>query len=156
MKFHLFQYPLPADPNLTDLNACLNSHKVATVNQQFVVCNGAPMLVFVVETIGKTSPASVSHGKEPSAKIDYREVLNAEDFSLYSRLRDVRKEIADAEGVPVYTIFTNAQLAEMITRKLTSVAGMSGIEGVGKGRLEKHADRFIPVLASAFNTADPV
>ena len=27
-------------------------------------------------------------------------------------MRDVRKEIAQAEGVPVYTIFTNEQLAQ--------------------------------------------
>ena len=85
-----------------------------------------------------------------SAKVDYRDVLSADDFSLYSRLRDVRKQIADAEGVPVYAVFTNAQLAEMITRRLTSATGLAEIDGIGKARLDKHAAQFVPLLAAAF------
>ena len=47
-------------------------------------------------------------------KIDYREVLSPEDFAVFARLRQLRKEIAQADAVPVYTIFTNDQLAQMV------------------------------------------
>ena len=149
MTFRLFQYPLPADPELADLNAYLHSQRVATVQQQMVTTNGTALLVFVVETIGPAATQSAKPGTA-NAKIDYREVLGVDDFALYSRLRDVRKQIAEAEGVPVYTVFTNAQLAEMITRRLTSATGLGEIVGIGKARVDKHAAQFIPLLAAAF------
>lgn len=43
-------------------------------------------------------------------KIDYRDILKPEDFTIYSKLREIRKEIAEKNGVPVYTVFTNEQL----------------------------------------------
>ena len=45
-------------------------------------------------------------------KVDYKEVLSPEDFVIFAGLREVRKEMAQKDGVPVYTIFTNDQLAQ--------------------------------------------
>jgi hypothetical protein len=45
---------------------------------------------------------------------DYREVLSPEEFVVFSKLREVRKQFAEKESVPAYTIFTNEQLAEMV------------------------------------------
>ena len=64
-------------------------------------------------------------------KIDYKEVLSEQDFAVYSTLRDIRKKIADTEGVPVYTILTNEQLAEIVRRKITSKNALSAIQGIG-------------------------
>ena len=64
MRFHLFQYTLPADPDLQDLNTYLASHPVATVNQQIVATAGGPLLVFVVETVG-TATGSKSRASTP-------------------------------------------------------------------------------------------
>ena len=48
--------------------------------------------------------------------MDYKEILKSEDFAVFARLRDLRKEIAQAEAVPVYTVFTNEQLAQLVDR----------------------------------------
>ena len=48
-------------------------------------------------------------------KIDYKEVLNEVDFAVFARLRDLRKVISDKEAIPAYSIFTNEQLAAMVT-----------------------------------------
>ena len=48
-------------------------------------------------------------GKPP--EVDYREVLKPEEFEMFSRLREWRKALAEKEGVPVYTLLTNEQLA---------------------------------------------
>jgi superfamily II DNA helicase RecQ len=48
-------------------------------------------------------------------KIDYREKLSPEDFDVFSKIREIRKQLAAADSVPVYTICTNEQLAQMVT-----------------------------------------
>jgi hypothetical protein len=50
--------------------------------------------------------------------VDYKEVMNEADFAVFSRLRDLRKVIAEKEAVPAYAIFTNEQLAAMVTGKV--------------------------------------
>jgi superfamily II DNA helicase RecQ len=148
MRFHLFQYTLPADPDLQDLNAYLASHPVATVNQQIVTTAGGPLLVFVVETVGS---AAGSKARASTPKVDYRDVLSDDEFAIFSQLREERKRVAEAEGVPVYAVFSNAHLAEMVTSKLTTTADISKIEGIGKARVEKYAAHFLPILAAAFS-----
>lgn len=145
MNYRLFQYPLPAPPELEDLNAYLASHRVASVAQHLVQSQGGAMLVFIVQTV---PGESAGKNRQAESKIDYREVLSAEDFQVFSRLRDERKKISDAEGVPVYAVFTNAQLAEMVTRKVRTAVDMGAIEGIGKARVEKHAERLLAILAA--------
>ena len=126
MNYRLFQYQLPAPPELEDLNAFLATERVAAVEKHLVQTHGGAMLVFIVETVGK-KPGQTPGGE---VRIDYREVLNDADFAVFSRLRDERKKIAASEGVPIYAIFTNAQLAEMVKRPAKTVAELGAIEGL--------------------------
>ncbi len=126
----------------TDLNIFLRTHRVLTVRKELVNTQSeSPSWAIAVEYLeGVPSRA----GKTPS--IDYREVLNEADFEVFRRLRDLRKELAEAEGKPVYTIFTNAQLAEMVQRKVDSLTGLKDIEGVGDAKVEKYGERFLEVM----------
>jgi superfamily II DNA helicase RecQ len=144
MNYRVFQYPLPAPPELEDLNAFLRTQRVAAVTQHLASTAGGTMLVFVVETVG-TASASPAAGLQP--RTDYREQLSTAEFSIFSRLRDERKKWAEAEGVPVYTVFTNAQLAEMVKRRIRSAAELGKIDGVGPARLEKYGARLLAVLS---------
>ena len=47
--------------------------------------------------------ASSSHGAPGSSerRVDYREVLSAEQFEIFAKLREVRKGVAEREAVPV-------------------------------------------------------
>jgi HRDC domain len=51
-------------------------------------------------------------------------------------LRSLRKELAQTEAVPVYTLFTNEQLAQMVQRRYQSKSDLGQIEGVGDGALQ--------------------
>ena len=57
-----------------------------------------------------------------------------------------RKEAAQTEAVPVYTIFTNEQLAQMVQRRVSTKADLGRIDGVGGARLEKYGDMALAVL----------
>ena len=46
----------------------------------------------------------------------------------------------------MYTIFTNQQLAEMVTLRVTSKTSLREVDGVGDARLSKYADVILPIL----------
>jgi superfamily II DNA helicase RecQ len=151
MNYRLFQYPLPAPPEMEDLNEYLASRRVVAVSHHIVQTGTAAILIFIVETVDPTHASSTG---SPSSKIDYREKLNTEEFAIFSQLRTKRKQWAEAEGVPVYTIFTNAQLAEMVLRRVKTAADLASVEGVGSARIEKYGAGLLALLADLSNQTD--
>jgi len=144
MPFHLFQYPLPAEGSLDELNRFLGQQRVATVTHHIVNLSGTAILVFVVETVATEAKPS---GRR--ARIDYRDELNAEDFEVFRRLREARKRLAEAEGVPVYAVFTNAQLAAMAQARCREATDLLAIEGIGQARVDRYAATILAALAAA-------
>lgn len=82
-------------------------------------------------------------------KIDYKEVLSPGDFAIYAQLRDWRKERAVQEGVKLYNVFMNDQLAAMVTQRVTSKKQLLEIDGVGRGRVDKYGDAVLAILKEA-------
>jgi superfamily II DNA helicase RecQ len=82
------------------------------------------------------------------SRVDYREVLSAEQFAAFCKLRDARKKISQSEGTPVYTVFTNEQLAQMVQQQVGSKADLERIVGVGDSRVEKYGERILQALAA--------
>jgi superfamily II DNA helicase RecQ len=148
MQFKFFMIPASnAVEAEAELNAFVRSHRVLTVNRQLVADGQASYWAVAVEYLdGKPGQGKAAGGGERS-RVDYKDVLDEQQFAVFSRLRDLRKEIAETEGLPIYVIFTNEQLAEMVRSKVTSKAAMSKIEGVGEGKVTKYAERFLAVLA---------
>lgn len=143
MHYRLFQYPLPVASELDELNEYLARQRVASVSHQFLSAPGGPLLVFLVQAVGN----GVSGPARGENRVDYRALLGEAEFAVSSRLRAERKKIADEEGVPVYTIFSNAQLAEMVRKQAATPADLSSIEGVGAARAEKYGPRILAQLA---------
>jgi superfamily II DNA helicase RecQ len=142
MSFRIFQYPLPTSSDLADLNAYLISNRVATVERHVVNAVGGPILVFVVQTLGSEKKA-VELSNE---KVDYREKLDPADFEVFCQLRTKRKELADAEGIPVYSVFSNAHLAAMAERRTMTVGDMGSIPGISKSRVEKYGAALVQLV----------
>lgn len=96
----------------------------------WAVCNGER----VWGTLAEAEEAAVSN--EPMT-------YNAE---LFARLRILRKELADAEGVPPYIIFADRSLQEMAAYYPQSTAAFSQLHGVGQMKLEKYAAHFLALI----------
>ena len=79
-----------------------------------------------------------------------RLVLEIEDEPLMEALRDLRKRIADANGVPPYVVFHDATLAEMVQRRPAALSDMLEITGVGQAKLQRYGAQFLEAL-SAFD-----
>ncbi len=97
-----------------------------------------------VSYLGDANRQLAAGAKRP--KVDYREVLSEADFAVFAKLRNLRKELAEREGIPAYALFTNEQLAEMVQRRVGSLTAMKEIEGVGDSRIEKYGAQFLALL----------
>lgn len=145
MKVRCFTIPVQDSQDaIEELNLFLGSHRVSTVDHQFV-SDGQNSLwaVWVSFTESQVRGKGTSKRREG---VDYREVLSPEEFAIYCRLRELRKELSERDDVPAYTVFTNEQLAEMVRQGVRSVAALGRISGVGQGRIEKYAKSFLDLL----------
>ncbi len=122
-----------------EMNAFLRSHRVLAVKKEFVSDGENSFWTFCVEYLESAPPGDGPPGGKPP-KVDYREVLKPEEFEVFSRLREWRKGVAEKEGVPVYVVFSNEQLAEMVRKRVANKAQLNQIEGVGAARVEKYGE----------------
>jgi len=146
MQLKLFILPVK---NLSapeaEMNAFLRSHRVLAVKKEFVGDGENSFWTFCVEYL-ESAPAGIAAPGSKLPKVDYREVLKPEEFEVFSRLRDWRKGVAEKESVPVYVVFTNEQLAEMVRKRVSTKAALKEIEGVGESRVEKYGDAVLERL----------
>ncbi len=131
------------------LNQFCAMHSINSIEKHFVENGENSYWSFCVSYVQQGS-SSPRNGVKKNA-IDYREVLSEADFAVYAKLRTLRKALAEKEGTPAYVIFTNEQLAKMVTTQVTSKQALSEIEGIGKGRVDKYADEFLNILQNAFS-----
>ena len=146
MQLKVFLLPVK---NLTaaesEMNAFLRGHRVLAVKKEFVADGENSFWTFCVEYLESTPAGMIAPGgKLP--KVDYKELLKPEEFEVFSRLRDWRKGVAEKEGVPVYVVFTNEQLAEMVKKKAGTKAALKENDGVGEARIEKYGDAVLERL----------
>ena len=82
--------------------------------------------------------------KEAAGK---RSVLkNAEDESLFQKLRAYRLSLAKEQGIPPFVIFHDSTLIEMVNKKPENLVELSGISGVGKNKLERYGSSFLEII----------
>lgn len=80
---------------------------------------------------------------EPRKKKGRREVSEPTYTPLFRALRALRKELADAQGVPPYVVFSDATLKDIADKKPTNTSQFLAISGVGYAKLEKYGDAFL-------------
>lgn len=147
MAYRFFNIPAMTGggDEAAELNAFLHGHKVVAVHREFAQDGAASRWCFCVEYLDGTPPASVQGGLP---KVDYREVLDEAQFARFRKLREARKRIAEEDGVPVYAVFSNDQLAEMARcAELPTIASLKKIPGIGEKKVARYGERFVALLA---------
>jgi superfamily II DNA helicase RecQ len=125
---------------LEEFNRFLRGHRVLTLDRQWT---GTSWCFCVSYQPGAGTAADTGRKVE---KIDYRQVLDAPTFALFSKLRDARKILAEKENLPPYAVFTNEQLAEVAKARCTTPAELGKIDGIGPARLEKYGAAVLAAL----------
>jgi ATP-dependent DNA helicase RecQ len=90
-------------------------------------------------TVARTAEADRARAPQP------REATAGND-ALFERLRTLRKQLADTQGLPPYVIFHDATLREMVARRPQTLSQFAGIRGVGEGKLARYGQQFIAAL----------
>lgn len=140
MQIKIFTVPIMGgDALIEDLNSFLRSKKVLQVDQQLISREQGSAWCFCIRYVEDNSPF-----RGAKDKVDYREVLDAESFERFSVFRKIRKEIAEEEGIPAFSVFTDLELSEMAKIKDLSTAQMKSVKGVGEKKVEKYGKYFVP------------
>ena len=77
-----------------------------------------------------------------------KEITNTEHPQLFEELREMRKVLADSEGVPSFTIFKQSSLFELCTYMPTTKEELKKISGFGKIRVAKYGEEILDIIAN--------
>lgn len=69
-----------------------------------------------------------------------------EEEALFDRLRTVRRELADRQGVPAYIVFSDKVLREMALRKPRTPGELLDVPGVGPAKLDRYGEAFLEAI----------
>ena len=128
---------MPGEDDTEVLNLFLRSHRVIDVKSECVNIDGSAYWSFCVKYLD----ALVQNPeKRNTAKIDYKEILNDEEFARFAKLREARKVISEREAIPAYAVFTNEELAEIAKIDSPTITEIKKINGIGKNKAEKYGD----------------
>jgi superfamily II DNA helicase RecQ len=154
MKMRFFLIPVQeSDRAAGELNGFLSNHRILSVERHFVADGSNSVWAICVNYLDS---AERSGSQKSGGRVDYREVLSDADFTVFAKLRSLRKTLAERDGVPAYALFTNEQLADMVRQKATSMTALEQISGVGPARTKKYGAAFLEILqASANGSANP-
>lgn len=150
IQYKFFSIPVNYETDAeAELNAFLRTIRLINIHRELVCQENKFYWAVAVEYTtgaGKDERKSIAARK----KIDYKEVLKPEDFAIFAKLREWRKETAAREAVPVYTVFMNEQLASIVKKKITTKKGLREIDGVGDARVEKYGDAVLTIAKEEF------
>jgi superfamily II DNA helicase RecQ len=144
MQIRIFTIPSADSGALqAEMNAFLSGHRVLEIEQKFFQNDNGGYWSFCVRYIDGVGGGALYHGGYSGKKIDYREVLNERDFSVFSKLRAIRKELAAVDGSPAYVVFTDEELANIARLPEMTEKALLEIHGVGDKKLAKYGKSMI-------------
>lgn len=88
---------------LSEMNRFMTGRKVLEVEQRFFQNEKGGGWSFCVRYLPDVTQSGATGSR---AKVDYKQVLTESQFAVFSRLREIRKALANEDGVPAYAVFT--------------------------------------------------
>jgi ATP-dependent DNA helicase RecQ len=112
-----------------------------------VVCPTAKSREIIVEKKPLTMMLAKQTRKEKPFSGDAApEVPDEFDNALFSKLKDLRTQLARQAHMPAYIIFSDASLRDMCRRRPLSREAFLEVSGVGTAKLEKYGEDFTRLI----------
>lgn len=126
-----------------ELNKFLRSHSIIDLEKHLISEGQTPYWTFCIryKENSKIEP-------QVKSKIDYKEILDEPAFKVFSLLRSYRKKLAEQNGVPVYAVFTNEELANIAKLSEINIENMKKINGIGSKKIEKYGQPILDLYLS--------
>lgn len=141
MQYKIFTIPIVGgDAETENLNKFLRANKTVKVDKELAVSGDMTYWTFCVQYLLPPLTTPIGERKE---KVDYKTILDEEQFKVFSLLRKCRKAIAEEEAIPAFAVFVDTELAEMSKLREINEKTIASIDGVGKQRVDKFAHRLM-------------
>ena len=141
--------PRLRDFDTTPLDSFLADKDICHLKDHFFTHNGEPFLTLIIQynVVGKQTKFHYSSDQEAkSTRVDPKELLSDEQWPLFETLRQWRRERGKQEGIPLYLVFKNQELIELIQKRPASMAQLQTIPGIGKAKAAKYGEEILPLI----------
>ena len=127
---------------LLELNAiAIGEYRVYYLTEQGVNILKGQEQVFIRESRLATTKAK-------KKKVEY---FDDYEVDIFDKFRELRKEIATANKVPPYVVFSDKTLKELSNRMPTSKAEMLEVHGIGEVKFERYGQAFLELIEEIEN-----
>ncbi len=141
MQFRIFTVSVGDLAGCDEMNRFLSGHRVLTVQRDLIQNGRESCWAFCVEYLESSSGGTGGPGYVTrKERVDYKAVLSPAEFAVFSRLRESRKSLATADGLPAFAVCTDEQLAAMARTETLTKSALLAIEGFGEGKAAKYAE----------------
>jgi ATP-dependent DNA helicase RecQ len=103
------------------------------------VVAGERPVALKLDATARPKPAPKAAGDAPARA--------AVDGAVLAELKRLRLELARAQGVPAFVVFSDATLEDMAAKHPRDRTGFAAVQGVGAAKLERYAEPFLKLLA---------
>jgi superfamily II DNA helicase RecQ len=122
MQIKLFTIPIPGGEELNEeMNKFLRSRKVLQTEHHLVNHDQGAFWCFCIKYL-EERPMD-----QKRKKTDYKEVLDEASFRRFSKMREVRKQIAKEEAIPAYAVLTDEEMAALAKIENLTPAAMRSV-----------------------------
>ena len=98
---------------------------------------------------GARSGSTRSRSRQTADRVAEPGPLSDEAEALFQSLRDVRKSIADRQGVPAYIVFSDKTLRAMAEARPSTPGELLAVSGVGPLKLERYGEAFLDAVSES-------
>ncbi len=123
----------------------LKDKELISARDYFFIKNDVPYLVFVFKYFPHRVEVDSKFTSKEKRDEPWRESLAEHDMGLFNLLRDWRSQRSKRDGMPPYILFTNQQLAAVVKMRPQSLAELTQIDGVGKGKAQKYGEEILAI-----------
>ncbi len=134
---------------LADSSGCRHQGILEYFGEAIAPCeNSCDMCTDVTTTdlVREMALEARKSGKRTKANAAVANADRSPSDPMFQRLRELRKRLADKQGVPAYIVFGDQVLWNLIDRRPTNPEEMLEVSGVGPAKLERYGDAFLAAL----------
>lgn len=141
MQIKIYTIPIPGGEGMNEeMNKFLRSKQVLQVDQHVVSNEHGNYWCFSIRYLDTEPPRD-------GRKIDYRERLSEATFKRFSRMREIRKQLAAEDEVLPFVVFTDEELAAVAELPLPLTEGaMRTVKGIGDKKMERYGLKMLKIL----------
>lgn len=97
---------------------------------------------FSAEIVRQKKQITMKHKKRLTEEQKQISVVYDIDYTLFSRLKQLRMQIARDERVPAYIVFSDAALRDMCRKRPVTAEQFLNVSGVGRLKAQKYGEEF--------------